>query len=263
MSNSGKPVALSVFRVGGESVGKLIPAVQAALLHRVGSFGLTLHTDGSSSPTLGLGHRLSTPQELQQCCQALAADLHNAGYIAGWRNELFTLKKPDGSAWFDLERASFRTFGFESEAVHIHGHTQSGQVWLGRRSTLKAIDPGLLDNLAAGGLSSGETPVNCARRELWEEAGVDEVLSKNLIALPKTLVSERIETQGVHRELLHCFSLQLPADFTPENKDGEVSGFMRCSLTELRELLSKKALTTDAAICTEYAVQCAAVLDKN
>jgi len=262
VNNSDKPVALSVFRVGGEAIGQLIPAVQAALLHRVGNFGLTLHSENSSPPTLALGHQLSTPRELQQCCQALAADLHNAGYIAGWRNELFTLKKPDGTAWFDLERASFRTFGFESEAIHVHGYTQSGEVWLGRRSTLKAIDPGLLDNLAAGGLSSGETPMNCARRELWEEAGVDEMLGKNLISLPKTLVSERIETQGVHREVLHCFALQLPDDFIPENKDGEVCGFLRCSLTEVRELLRKKALTTDAAVCTEYALQCAAVLDK-
>jgi len=262
VSNRDKPAALCVLKVGGECVGQLVPAVQDALLRRVGHFGLSLHSDNSSPPALAVGNRLSTPEELQQFCQALAVDLQKAGYISGWRNELFTLKKPDGTAWFDLERASFRVFGFESEAIHVHGHTQGGQVWLGHRSTLKAIDPGRLDNLAAGGLSSGETPVACARRELWEEAGVCETLSKNLVALPQTIVSQRIETEGVHREVLHCFTLQLPADFTPENKDGEVSGFLLCSLTELRELLSSKALTADAAMCTEYALQCAAVLER-
>ena len=251
---------LSVFKVGGKPLGQLTPVVQAALLQRLGRFGLSVQDADTSGSTVTLGDANSSPAELERYCQSLAEELHAVGLVTGWRNERFTLKKPDGTPWFNLERASFRTFGFESEAVHVHGYTASGDVWLGRRSLQKAIDPDKLDNLAAGGLSSGETPLNCTKRELWEEAGVPEALSGTLTALPKPLVSQRMEGQGVHREVLHCFTLLLPENFIPENQDGEVAGFMRCNAHELQQLLDKKALTTDAALCTEYALQCAAVL---
>lgn len=181
----------------------------------------------------------STTERSAQIQQAAEA-LRERGAISGWRDERYRAETPVpdpcrdyGAELFTLERAAFRFFGLMSRAVHINGCMPDGRVWCGRRALSKATDPGCLDNLAAGGLGAGEALLDCARRELFEEAGVPEHLSFPLH--PRgALRQTRWEPKGLHDEILHVFDLQLPQDFVPANQDGEVSEFVLLSPSQMQ-----------------------------
>jgi 8-oxo-dGTP pyrophosphatase MutT (NUDIX family) len=169
---------------------------------------------------------------LSETMQATALALREQGVLSGWRGEAFACEAPvddpcmtRGAELFRMERAAFRFFGLMSRAVHINGWLPDGRLLCGRRALSKPTDPGLLDNLAAGGLTAGEDPLACARRELWEEAGVDAALSAGLRP-GGMLRTVRPTAQGLHDEVLHVFNLDLPADFRPANQDGEVAEFL-------------------------------------
>jgi 8-oxo-dGTP pyrophosphatase MutT (NUDIX family) len=185
--------------------------------------------------------------EIQRAAEAL----HERGAIVGWRDERYRCERPladpcaeFGSELFSLERAAFRFFGLMSRAVHINGLRGDGSVWCGRRALHKPTDPGRLDNLAAGGLGAGEALLDCARRELFEEAGVHLALTASLRPQGALRVT-RLEPEGLHDEVLHVYQLQLPDDFRPANQDGEVSEFLLLSARELLQRLDE--FTPDAA----------------
>jgi len=100
---------------------------------------------------------------------------HQHGEVHGWRGESFAfwthdtdLPPTDTPPLLQVERAGFRFLGMPSHAVHINGFTPQGLLWCGRRALSKATDPGMLDNVTAGGLPAGESPRDCALRELQE-----------------------------------------------------------------------------------------------
>lgn len=230
------------FAALGYRLGWIEPAVAEWLLAREAAFKLQggtvmLHAD--------------SPAQLGALLGRLALQMRDDGWVKGWRNEAYTCFAPaaDGSPDLDcplfaLERAAFRRFGLTSRAVHVNGHTASGELWIGRRSAHKAIDPGLLDNLAAGGISAGETAEACVVRELAEEAGVPAALAAG--ARPAGLIREtRCEPDGTHDEVLYCFDLLLPDDFVPNNQDGEVAGFLRLPFAAASARLAD--MTLDAA----------------
>ena len=194
---------------------------------------------------------------------ALALRLREAGWVRGWRDERYRCQLPgpggparheapaDGPVFFELERAAYRFFGLTSQAVHVHGVDASGALWCGRRALHKATDPGRLDNLAAGGLPAGEDLMDCARRELWEEAGVPAALCAPLRQMGR-LRTARVEPEGWHEEWLHVFELPLPAGFVPRNQDGEVSGFERLAPIEVARRIDEQDFSPDAAVVSRF-----------
>jgi len=188
-----------------------------------------------------------------QALQAAAERLHAQGLIRGWRNELYSYWGDTGGQphpglpeHFRLERAAFRFLGLRSHAVHINGFTPDGRMWCGRRALSKATDPGRLDNLAAGGLPAGETVLDCALRELYEEAGLPESLARQVRAAGH-ITTARMEAEGWHEETLLVFNLLLPPDVQPHNTDGEVSGFECLSLDEVMQRIAARDFSEDAA----------------
>ncbi|GHD63629.1 NUDIX hydrolase [Jeongeupia chitinilytica] len=232
------------FHVQGEAIGWLEPdtcAFLQALSPRFTGRGPQLHLDAAAD-------------QIEPQLERTALAMRDAGLIRGWRNERYTCFAPDAHGWpdlarplFALERAAFRRFGLTSRAVHINGHTADRQLWIGRRSASKAIDPDRLDNLAAGGIASGETAEHCVVRELWEEAGVPAEIAGGF-RYATSLRSTRNEPDGTHDEVLYCYDLLLPDDFVPCNTDGEVAGFARLSIDEI--LSSQEAFTVDALMAT-------------
>lgn len=186
--------------------------------------------------------------------QSAALALRDRGLIRGWRGEAYACEAPvpepcreRGAELFRLERAAFRYFGLMSRAVHINGWWPDGRMLCGRRALNKATDPGRLDNLAAGGLGAGESLLDCARRELWEEAGVPFALSQALRDAGALRSCRAIAGEGLHDEILHLYELQLPADFMPRNRDGEVQEFLFLGPLQLRERLAAGEFSPDAA----------------
>lgn len=191
---------------------------------------------------------------------ALALRLREAGWVRGWRDERYRCQLPgpgghqapaDGPVFFELERAAYRFFGLCSQAVHVNGVDDAGALWCGRRALHKATDPGRLDNLAAGGLPAGEDLMDCARRELWEEAGVPAALCGPLRPMGR-LRTARVEPEGWHEEWLHVFELALPAGFVPRNQDGEVSAFERLAPGEVAQRIASRDFSPDAAVVSAF-----------
>ncbi len=177
--------------------------------------------------------------------------LAQEGLIPGWRNELYNYwgeiedtPGPPHAPWFRMERAAFRFFGLRSHAVHINGFRSDGHIWCGIRALSKATDPGRLDNLAAGGLPAGESPLDCALRELHEEAGLPAQIAQQVRPAGR-LLTRRREKEGWHDEALLVYNLMLPDGVLPRNLDGEVSDFVCLSPKQAMSRLHE--MTEDAA----------------
>lgn len=186
--------------------------------------------------------------------QAALLQLRDQGHIKGWRNEAFCFwpeadAKPNSeqAAVLQIERAGFRFLGMMSHAVHINGFTPDARMWCGQRSAGKATDPGMWDNVTAGGLAAGETLASCARRELWEEAGYRLTEPQHLVPAGRVRISRATPT-GWHDEMLHIFNLALPADFVPCNQDGEVQSFACQSAAQVMAQIAAGQFTADAAL---------------
>lgn len=217
--------------------------IRPAMADRLLESGLYLQTEGG----LTLNDELGGPISRSHALQLLAEVLHGEGLLQGWRGEAYDWLDDWGRVRFSLERSAFRPLGLCSRAVHVNGYVDDGGLWLGRRALHKAIDPGQLDNLTAGGIASGETVEDCLVRELAEEAGIPAWLAG--FAKPVGMVrSRRIEADGLHDELLYCYDLALPADFTPVNTDGEVSSFELVDPYSVGHRLNE--MTWDAAAVT-------------
>jgi 8-oxo-dGTP pyrophosphatase MutT (NUDIX family) len=183
-----------------------------------------------------------------------AAQLHAQQLIGSWRSELYSCWGPVADSWpyakpeiFRMERAAFRFFGLRSHAVHVHGFTANGHMWVGKRAISKATDPGKLDNLAAGGLPVDEQLEECAIREIWEEAGLS---SNHLLHLTPMadLVTERTEPEGWHSERLFVYSVEIQTGIVPANQDGEVSEFLHLSPEQVMQKIRNQEFSPDAAV---------------
>ena len=190
------------------------------------------------------------PALLSQTWSALAERMREGGFIPGWRNEAFAFLDQQGHALFQLERAAFRTFGLKSMASHMNGFTEDRQIWLGRRSEIKQIDPGKLDNLSAGGISADETPWVCARRELWEEAGIPQAIAAGIQPAGRMEMRRPTPPLGFHAESLFIYDLLIPGNLLPTNHDGEVAGFIAVSYGEAAARILADEFTADAALVT-------------
>jgi ADP-ribose pyrophosphatase YjhB (NUDIX family) len=194
---------------------------------------------------------LAASQRSEQL-QAVLLAARDQGLLSGWRNERFSFwhancstPEPEQPAFLSVERSGFRWLGMLSHAVHVNGFLPDGRLWCARRAWAKATDPGLLDNVTAGGLPSGESAQTCLQRELAEEAGLFSLDGHHLQAAGSVRTS-RQEPQGWHDEYVHVFNLTLGDDFAPVNQDGEVSEFLCLSPQEVLTRMLAGEFTVDA-----------------
>ena len=240
------PIQLIGGSAGTQTIGHLNPEFIAFLQESLEKHPIPYISIGNDHMSL----ELARPRELSQRLHQLADTMRTAGFISGWRNEEFAWLDQNGHQLFRLERAAFRTFGFRSMATHVNGYTKANTLWLGRRSETKSTDPGKLDNIAAGGITADETPWVCARRELWEEAGVPEKIAEDIQPIGRIHMRRPITGRGFHDELLFIYDLALSDHFVPSNHDGEVSGFIEVSLAEAAARILADEFTSDAAFVT-------------
>ena len=226
--------------VGGAILGRVRSDISEALVRHPAveqaEVGLRLRDEGFSSASRS------------RLLQSVALHLREEGLIADWRNERCAVLDLEGRDIARCERGAFRTLGIQNRAVHVNGYRPDGLIWVARRSQMKRADPGMLDNLAAGGLSAGETPRRCAIRELWEEAGVPRKLAA-CVDFPGMFIRSLRETRfGMHDERVIVADALLPDDFQPTGRDGEVEEFLRMTRSEVEAALAGGEFTVEAAL---------------
>jgi 8-oxo-dGTP pyrophosphatase MutT (NUDIX family) len=161
------------------------------------------------------------------------------GRIDKWRHEDFAVMPRWGEApLFKLDRGAVSFFGTRSYGVHINGVRRDGdalKLWIGRRAADKKVAPNKLDNMVAGGIGHGHGLVETMIKEAGEEADLPPALASR--AVPVGALTYRMATKlGMREDVLFVFDLDIPADFTPRNTDGEIAEF---HLMPAREVVAR------------------------
>lgn len=107
--------------------------------------------------------------------------------------------------------------------VHLNGWVRredgTKALWVARRSATKQTWPGKLDHLVAGGQAVGITCRDNVIKECAEEAGIPQELASR--AIPVSAISyTSLQREGLKRDVLFCYDLELPADFVPQPQVG-------------------------------------------
>ncbi|MDP9156110.1 MAG: DUF4743 domain-containing protein [Pseudomonadota bacterium] len=180
----------------------------------------------------------------------LAAD----GRIPGWRNETYAIRNTfDAEPLAFIERAASRFFGTMTYAVHLNGIVEepgrAPNLWIARRSETKATDPGMLDNVVAGGIGWGMGIKETLVKECWEEAGMPAELAASATRGRIFHVLQSLP-EGTQAEQIHVFDLALPVDFAPRNQDGEVCEHRLARIDEVARWIEEGSMTVDASLAT-------------
>lgn len=212
------------FRIGADAVGWLKPDFAAAFTREA---GLVPDADGG----------LTLPDSRAAELPALAEAMGKAGWFR-LRGELFDVRAgEEGPAITMVDRGAVPSFGIVSHGVHCNGLVQRPDgihVWVARRSATKLLDPGKLDHIVAGGVSAGMGADETLIKEAGEEAGVPPVLAAQAKRVGR-LRYDMERPEGLRRDLLYCYDLVLPDNFTPIPSDGEVEAFELWPLDQVLE----------------------------
>src|ERR1700747_579456 len=144
------------------------------------------------------------------------------------RNETFDVAPRWGAPpVFRLDRGAVSFFGTRAYGVHLNGYRRQRDalcLWIRRRAPDKRVAPNKLDNLVAGGIGNGHGVDETLLKEGEEEASIPRSLLEH--ATPASAVSYRLEARlGIRADVLFVYDLEMPADFVPKNRDGEIVHF--------------------------------------
>jgi 8-oxo-dGTP pyrophosphatase MutT (NUDIX family) len=157
------------------------------------------------------------------------------------RNENFDVREtPDGPALGVLDRGALPSFGVIGVGVHLNGlvrRADGTHLWVAKRAADKKLDPGKLDHLVAGGVPAGHSPWAALIKEAAEEASLPAELAGQAREVARfTYNMEREE--GLRRDAVVAYDLELPESFVPVPADGEVESFALLPLGEVLERMS-------------------------
>jgi len=180
--------------------------------------------------------------------------LAGQGRIRGWRDETYAIRNAfDGSPLAFIERAAARFFGTMTYAVHLNGIVKYADrapaLWIARRSETKATDPGMLDNVVAGGIGWGFSIEETIVKECWEEAGIEASLAAQAVPGRVVHVLQSLP-EGTQAEQVFVYDLPLPDDFAPRNQDGEVGEHRLARIDEVARWIEDGQMTVDASLAT-------------
>jgi 8-oxo-dGTP pyrophosphatase MutT (NUDIX family) len=170
-------------------------------------------------------------------------DLARAAGLALRAEDFDVRETPGGPVLAVLDRGALPSFGVIGVGVHMNGlvrHADGWHLWVAKRAANKKLDPGKFDNLVAGGVAAGHTPFETIIKESEEEAALPAALAANARQVARFSYNmERPE--GLRRDVVYAYDLELPESFIPEPADGEVESFALWPLARVLEVAS----TTD------------------
>jgi 8-oxo-dGTP pyrophosphatase MutT (NUDIX family) len=178
------------------------------------------------------GNADSLSAAVDEAVEALVAEKR----VPKWRNETFDVMPRWGDpVLFRLDRGAVPFFGVRAYGVHLNGYRRIGgelHLWIGRRAADKRVSPNKLDNMVAGGIGNGHGVTDTLFKEGEEEAAIPHAVMRN--AIPVGAVSYRMQGElGIRDDVMFVYDLELPADFTPRNTDGEIAQFQLLPVAEI------------------------------
>lgn len=199
------------FQLAGVTVGWLGPEMAAAL---------DTFPDVQSSPH---AINLTDPPALPAISRALS----ERG-LYRFRHEAFDVRaSAGGDTLSQIDRGAIPSFGIEATGVHVNGLTRRDgglSVWIARRAANKLLDPGKLDHVVAGGVPAGLGLMETVIKEAGEEATIPPALAATARHVGEIRYA-MVRPEGLRRDHLHCYDIDLPGSFVPEAADGEVESF--------------------------------------
>src|SRR5229473_1595568 len=125
----------------------------------------------------------------------------------------------------DVDAVPF--FGVRAYGVDLNGYRRDRgglHLWVGRRAPDKRVAPNKLDNTVAGGIGNGYGVAATLAKEADEEAAIPASLIER--AVPVGAITYLMENDiGIRDGVLFVYDLELPAEFVPQNRDGEIVQF--------------------------------------
>ena len=201
------------FTIGTAHVGWIDPRIVPALRE----FDAIAETEG------GLALAAERAGELGEIARRISAQ----GFYRH-RNEAFDVREGmEGRVLATLDRGALPSFGVAAIGVHVNGLVRRADglhLWVARRAANKMLDPGKLDHIVAGGVSAGMTADETLIKEAGEEAAISPELAARAVLKAKVGYT-MLRPEGLRRDTLYCYDLELPEDFTPLAADGEVESF--------------------------------------
>lgn len=184
-----------------------------------------------------LHDRLDTPEArtlaVEEACRTLADSPHRTPRLRGERYAV--ARRWGETPVMEIDRGVVSLFGVRSYGVHVNGIIRDGgemRLWIAKRAVDKAVAPGKLDNMIAGGQPAGLGLKENLIKEAAEEADIPEDVA--LTARPVGAISYCHEDQwGLKPDTMFCYDLDVPAGFVPRNTDGEIESFRPMELDEV------------------------------
>ena len=215
------PASYRPFAIGRVKVG----LIGRSFASRLGDFPKVFAVDSES---VRLDERLTDFASRTRAVAEVLENLRAKGEIPGWRDEPYPVAVSfSAPPLMTLERAAVPLFGVLGFGVHLNGVVGEGvnlRMWIAKRSLSKPTGPGKLDQLVAGGQPAGVSLAENLIKECAEEAAIPPDLARGAIPIGAvSYVTERPE--GLRRDVLFNYDLELPEAFAPENTDGEVDSF--------------------------------------
>ena len=158
------------------------------------------------------------------------------------RAENFDVRETaEGPSLGVLDRGALPRFGVIGVGVHLNGLVRRADglhLWVAKRAANKKLDPGKLDHLVAGGVPAGYTPFETLVKEAEEEAGLPEALAVK--ARQVAVFKYNMERpEGLRRDVLYAYDIDLTDDFVPHPMDGEVESFALWPVAQVAETLAR------------------------
>ena len=223
-NNLSSPAGHLPFRIGEAQVGWLEPDAARVLTTRPRD----VHFD---SRGVALASRLRGSAARTEALAGIAAALAGAGY-GRIRGEAFDVRAtPEGPVLATVDRGALPALGIISQGVHVNGLVRRPpgpdgglHLWVGWRAKDKAVAPGQIDNVVAGGIPAGYDAERCLVKEAEEEASLPPTLAATARRAGRVSYVMRTE-EGMRRDVLHLYDLDLPEEVTPKPNDDEVERF--------------------------------------
>jgi 8-oxo-dGTP pyrophosphatase MutT (NUDIX family) len=217
------------FYVAGQPVGRVRKAIAERLMEFPALF--VPHQGG-----IALSVRFNTPEARSDAFRPVAEKLVADGVVEQLRGEDYRVVAKWGAPiLMAIDRAVVPALGIRAFGIHVNGVVRRDDglhLWIGKRAADKAVEPGKLDNMVAGGQPAHLTLQDNLVKEAAEEAGLGRELA--LTAKPVGAITYCMEEGiGLKRDTLFLYDLDMPQGVAARPLDGEMESFTLMAVPDL------------------------------